>query len=85
MNAAEALRGAGYALASSFFVNTLGMKFVPVPIDGGERLYRVDPQAVRNAIPDDYVAQLQQHYAGTPYAGPSNTQYGWVRAPDSLD
>jgi predicted TIM-barrel fold metal-dependent hydrolase len=50
----------------------------------GARLYRVDPRAVRNAIPDDYVGQLQREYADTPHAGPSNTQYGWVRTPDSL-
>jgi hypothetical protein len=45
------------------------------------RLYGIDPAAQRNPVPDDYVDELKSLYeeAG---AAPSNTQYGWVRAPD---
>jgi hypothetical protein len=46
------------------------------------RLYGIDPEAVRNEVPDDYVEQLKKGYADAPHAGPSNTQYGWVRSPE---
>lgn len=45
-------------------------------------LYGVDPAAHRNGIPADYVDELTKTYEGTEHALPSNTQYGWVRAPD---
>jgi hypothetical protein len=43
-------------------------------------VYRVDPKAKRNPVPNDYIEQLKNLYqqAGGPM--PSNTQYGWVAA-----
>jgi predicted TIM-barrel fold metal-dependent hydrolase len=43
------------------------------------RIYGVDPQAVRNPVPPDYVDRLRKMYKEVGVA-PSNTQYGWVAA-----
>lgn len=45
-------------------------------------LYGIDPSKPRNQIPADYVDELRTFYEGTEAALPSNTQYGFVRAPD---
>jgi len=45
-------------------------------------LYGVDPAARRNPVPEDYVDELKTLYEEAGAAVPSNTQYGWVRAPD---
>lgn len=44
------------------------------------RLYRIDPEAKRNPVPDDYVDQLREMNRQAGGTLPSNTQYGWVRA-----
>lgn len=46
----------------------------------GARVYRVDPEAVRHPIPDDYIDRLRRLYQQSGMAQPSNTQYGWAVA-----
>ena len=43
------------------------------------RIYGVDPKAVRNPVPPDYIDRLRKKYKEVG-AMPSNTQYGWVAA-----
>ena len=43
------------------------------------RIYGVDPKAVRNPMPPDYIDRLRKKYKEVG-AMPSNTQYGWVAA-----
>ena len=45
------------------------------------RLYGIDPTAGRNPIPDDYIDELKKFHDEAGGSLPSNTQYGWVRAP----
>jgi uncharacterized protein len=45
------------------------------------QLYGIDPALERHRIPADYVDELRKSYEGTEHALPSNTQYGWVPAP----
>lgn len=45
------------------------------------RLYGVDPEAKRNAMPGDYIDDLRKSYQQAGASTPSNTQYGWVRSP----
>ena len=42
------------------------------------RLYGIDPDAARKALPDDGLSRLKTWYG---YEGgqPSNTQYGWIK------
>ena len=42
------------------------------------RLYEVDPDAVRNPVPDDYLERLREFGRQRGQSMPSNTQYGWV-------
>ncbi len=46
------------------------------------RVYGVDPAAARRPLPEDYIDRLKKLYDQAGLASPSNTQYGWVRAPD---
>ncbi len=43
------------------------------------RIYGVEPKAVRNPVPPDYIDRLRKKYKEMGMM-PSNTQYGWVRA-----
>jgi predicted TIM-barrel fold metal-dependent hydrolase len=43
------------------------------------RVYGIDVKAKMNAIPSDYVSKLKAKYRAEG-GGPSNTQYGWIRA-----
>jgi len=43
------------------------------------RIYRVDPEAKRNAIPSDYIDRLRKLYNAVGN-NPSHTQYGWIKA-----
>lgn len=44
------------------------------------RVYRVDPEAKRNPMPNDYIEKLRRMYKQSGALTPSNTQYGWVPA-----
>ena len=43
-------------------------------------VYRVDPEAKRNPMPNDYIEKLRRMYTQSGALTPSNTQYGWVPA-----
>jgi hypothetical protein len=45
------------------------------------RVYGIDPQAKLNPMPVNYIEKLRRLYKQSGAATPSNTQYGWVRAP----
>ena len=44
------------------------------------RVYGIDPKAVLNAMPNDWLEQLRRLYKQSGAGVPSNTQYGWVKA-----